>query len=215
MLWTPENAGQRDLGSLSSYVNTAGRAFLSQHLNGDGRRLADLFCWAGRNLPVLSDLAGQEGRVIGVDHPNASSAVAKARGTFPGVDFREGIFSRLPLADAELNGALCWRALHNAASQVELKTVLREILRVLAPGAPLLVAVRAMTGDSEHLVRRLRGEGGDGQHRDWHFSRRCCQEVFTTAGFQVVRIAETTESAMVCGQEVTNIYWAVHLLKRY
>jgi len=107
---------------------------------GGGGDVADLGCGPGHVTAYLREL-GLE--AFGVD---ASPAMVElALGLYPGVRFEVGSMGALDLADGALAGALArWSVIHTPPS--ELPCLLAEFRRVLAPGAPLLLAFWS-TGD--------------------------------------------------------------------
>lgn len=96
--------------------------------------LADLACGTGR---VAAALAPAVGRVIAIDDSPQMLAAARRRlAELPGVEVREGRLEELPLADASLDAATLFLALHHVA---EPHLVLAEARRVLRPGGRLLL----------------------------------------------------------------------------
>lgn len=98
-----------------------------------GGATLDAACGTGRHTAYLSEI-GREG-VIGVD---ASEAMLdRARAKLPGVDFRRGELTDLPLGDGEMTGAVCALALSHLP---ELGPAVAELSRVLSPGGRLIVS---------------------------------------------------------------------------
>lgn len=93
----------------------------------------DAACGTGRHAASLSQLG--RGEVIGVDASEAMLARAEAK--LPGVDFRRGELTELPLGDGEVAGAVCALALSH---QSEIDAAVAELGRVLAPGGRLIVS---------------------------------------------------------------------------
>lgn len=96
--------------------------------------VADLGCGPGR---VTAHLSGLGLSVFGVDLSPAM--VALARRTYPELRFEEGSMTGLDLPDASLGGIVAWYSLIHLPLE-RLPQVFAEFHRVLAPGAPLLVA---------------------------------------------------------------------------
>lgn len=191
----------------------AGREFLRQHINGQSpHRLADLGCWTGRNTPVLLDLAMPQSEVYGVDGHWARDAVKKMQQKNATVQVVEATLASLPFPDRHLCGALCWRVLHNITTPGALAETLQEFRRVLCPGSPLVVAIRALPSEMEGVngVPVLRQAG---TREDLYFSRNALEDTFNVAGFNVQHAKAIFEGEEVDGQAVMNRYWAVHLLR--
>ncbi len=97
-------------------------------------RVADLGCGTGVALEALAPWVE---RVIGVDREAAMLDAAAARvGSLANVELRKGGLEDLPLADAEVDVAVCLLVLHHVP---ELSPVLTEVRRVLRPGGRLSV----------------------------------------------------------------------------
>jgi len=108
------------------------------HLLGPGKTFADLGCGTGY---VARSLAGVCERLICVDRSEGmlEEARGRLRDITPDrteVEFRQGELDALPIADAELDGAVAAMVLHHLP---ELAPALQEMLRVLKPGGTLSV----------------------------------------------------------------------------
>jgi SAM-dependent methyltransferase len=126
-------------------------AFVEYVAASRSKRVADLGCGPGRAAAFLKRKGLDP---IGFDL--SSSMVAAARAAHPGIEFEEGLLSKLPLPDACLDGAVCWYSIiHTPLEHLDAAFV--EMLRVLRPGAQLLVAFQA--GNNERVVRTI----GDGE----------------------------------------------------
>lgn len=113
------------------------------------RHIADTFEGCGRVLEVgtgrglqmdllLGRLASHRTAYVGLDLAAAPLRHARAAvpDGYPGtVDFALAVVEALPFADASFDGAFCVDVLHHAGSQ---EAMLRELRRVLRPGARLL-----------------------------------------------------------------------------
>lgn len=213
MEWTKENVARKDFGGTASYVAGRGKEFLARHLNGGERRLADFGVFYGRNLPPLCELA-TGGTVFGVDTEEAAPAVARARASFPTVQFRQSALAdKIPFEDGELNGGLCWRVLHNLHRPGELTAALGELHRVLSPGAPLLVSVRAIEGLSDAPKPLEASDGAGGTRIDLYFTEIACRRIFGDAGFTVLHVEKVVEIGTSDGNPYSNDYWALHLIR--
>ncbi|MYS23365.1 Methyltransferase domain-containing protein [Streptomyces sp. DvalAA-14] len=98
--------------------------------------VADLGCGPGRVTAHLSSLGVD---VFGVDLSAEMIAVARRR--HPGLRFEQGSMTALDLADNTLGGALVWYSTVHTPPEL-LPKVFAECHRVLAPGAPLLLAFK-------------------------------------------------------------------------
>ena len=94
--------------------------------------MLDAACGTGRHSAYLAD-AGRE--VIGVDASEAM--LARARAKLPGVDFRSGDLTALPLDDGAMAGAVCALALSHLP---DLRPAIAELARVLRPGGRLVIS---------------------------------------------------------------------------
>jgi len=94
-------------------------------------RLLDLCCGTG---VMTRDLAARtaEGRVTGVDFSPAMLAIARTRMAAPRVEFVEADLLHLPFDDSTFDGAAMGFSMRNL---VDIDAGLREVVRVLRPGA--------------------------------------------------------------------------------
>lgn len=101
-----------------------------------GERVLDVACGTGVLAREAASRAGSTGYVAGLDPIPGMLEVARQRA--PGVDWRDGVAESLPFADDSFDvvvsqfGLMFFTDRHQA---------LREMLRVLAPGGRLAVAV--------------------------------------------------------------------------
>ncbi|WP_175412504.1 class I SAM-dependent methyltransferase [Streptomyces sp. TRM64462] len=123
-----------------------GRAMLNafaEYVRVDGaapRPVADIGCGAGR---VTAHLAGLGLDVLGIDLSPGMLAVARRE--HPGLRFQEGTMTALDLPDGSLSGLVAWYSLVHIPPDL-VPDVLAEFHRVLAPGAPLLLAFQVGEG---------------------------------------------------------------------
>ncbi|SEO36226.1 class I SAM-dependent methyltransferase [Actinacidiphila rubida] len=114
-----------------------------------GLPVADLGCGPGRVTAHLDRLGV---RAFGIDL--SPEMIAVARRAHPGLSFDVGSMTALDLADASLAGVLAWYSTVHTPPEV-LPAIFAEYHRVLAPGAPVLVAFQA--GDQLHHRDRAYG----------------------------------------------------------
>lgn len=100
----------------------------------DAGPVAELGCGPGYVTAHLREL---EVDVFGVDL--SAAMIDFARGAHPGLRFDVGSMDALDLPDGELGGIVSWYSVIHAPPG-ELPAYLAEFRRVLAPGAPLLLA---------------------------------------------------------------------------
>ncbi|WP_091106962.1 class I SAM-dependent DNA methyltransferase [Geodermatophilus dictyosporus] len=116
------------------------------HRRGGGP-VGDLGCGPGRVAAHLHRLGVD---VVGVDLSPAMLRVA--RRDHPRLPLAVGALAALPLADRVLAGALAWYSLIHTPPAL-LPGLCAELRRVLADGAPLLLAFQAGDGGEQHLAR--------------------------------------------------------------
>jgi SAM-dependent methyltransferase len=104
-------------------------------------RVCDLGCGPGQ---IARYLAARGVDAFGIDA--ASSMVATARRLNPKLEFFQGDFFRLDLADGALAGIAAFYCLIHCA-RGELGRAVTELFRVLQPGGRLLMTVHAGTGE--------------------------------------------------------------------
>lgn len=104
-------------------------------------RVCDLGCGPGQ---IARYLAGRGVDAFGIDA--SASMVATARRLNPKLDFRQGDFFALALADGALAGVAAFYCLIHCA-RAELGRAIAEIHRVLMPGGRFLMAVHAGEGE--------------------------------------------------------------------
>jgi SAM-dependent methyltransferase len=109
--------------------------------SGDGR-VADVGCGPGYVTAHLDELGVS---AFGVDA--SPEMIQLAREAYPGLRFDVGAMAALDIADGVLGGVLArWSIIHTPPDQ--LRPVLAEFHRVLAPGGHLLVCFPATDGPS-------------------------------------------------------------------
>ncbi|MFE0249445.1 class I SAM-dependent DNA methyltransferase [Streptomyces sp. NPDC059010] len=117
-------------------VERAVLGVFAELVEGDGP-VADLGCGPGRTTARLAALGLS---VFGVDLSESMLAIARREN--PGLRFEQGSMLELDLPDGALAGALSfYSSIHTPVDQ--LPSLFAEFHRVLAPGAPLLLAFQA------------------------------------------------------------------------
>jgi SAM-dependent methyltransferase len=104
-------------------------------------RVCDLGCGPGQ---IARYLAAHGVDAFGIDA--SASMVTTARRLHPTLQFRQGDFFHLPLADGELAGVAAFYCLIHCA-RGELGRAVAEIHRVLMPGGRFIMAVHAGEGE--------------------------------------------------------------------
>ncbi len=109
-----------------------------------GGLIADIGCGPGR---VAAFLTARGVHVLGVDPSAGMLAVAET--AHPTLRFEIGHLTEIPVADSSLAGAACWYSIIHTPP-AGLADAFRELGRVLAPGASLLIAFQAGHGEGLH-----------------------------------------------------------------
>jgi len=143
-------------------------------------RVCDLGCGPGQ---IARYLAARDVDAFGIDL--AAGMIATARRLNPGLDFSEGDFFRLDLADGALAGVAAFYSLIHCA-RGDLVRALTEIARVLAPGGRLLLALHAGTGE----VTREEAYGQRVSFVATLFAQGEVRTALERAGFRVNELAE-------------------------
>jgi SAM-dependent methyltransferase len=101
-----------------------------------GQRALDIACGTGVLAREIISRMGSSGRVAGIDPSPGMVAVAKHLA--PAVEWREGVAESLPFPDQSFDAVVSQFGLMFFTDR---RQALREMLRVLAPGGHLAVAV--------------------------------------------------------------------------
>jgi SAM-dependent methyltransferase len=106
-----------------------------------GETVLDLGCGAGTDLLVAAQMAGAEGRAIGVDMTSSMLARARASATEMGLDGRvelhDALIESLPIDDASVDVVVSNGVIDLVPDK---EAVFAEIDRVLRPGGRLQIA---------------------------------------------------------------------------
>jgi demethylmenaquinone methyltransferase/2-methoxy-6-polyprenyl-1,4-benzoquinol methylase len=94
-----------------------------------GGSALDVACGSGKLTAVLAGIAGDGGRVVGLDF--SPQMLEVARRDHPGIEFIQGDALKLPFEDASFDASTIAFGLRNLADPVK---GLREMLRVVKPG---------------------------------------------------------------------------------
>jgi demethylmenaquinone methyltransferase/2-methoxy-6-polyprenyl-1,4-benzoquinol methylase len=99
-----------------------------------GESALDVACGSGKLTELLSRIAGDGGRVVGLDF--SPQMLEVARRDHPGIEFLEGDALKLPFEDGRFDASTIAFGLRNLAEPVK---GLREMLRVVKPGGKAVV----------------------------------------------------------------------------
>jgi SAM-dependent methyltransferase len=121
---------------LSAEVTAREVAYLARELGPRAPRgpVVDLGCGHGRHAAALNAAGPLAGRVIGLERDALSLAER-----LPGFPAVRGDLRTLPFAGGALSGAYAWYSSLFVFSDAEHAALLREVARVLRPGAPLVL----------------------------------------------------------------------------
>jgi SAM-dependent methyltransferase len=108
--------------------------------------VADLGCGPGHVVAHLTELG-----LTAVGYDVSPGQIAEARRAFPDLDFQVGDLAVLDTADSSLGGIVARYSLIHMPPSC-LNEVFNEWVRVLEPGAPVLVSFFASASADEHAV---------------------------------------------------------------
>jgi SAM-dependent methyltransferase len=156
------------------------RAMIDRAPPGDA---LDAACGTGRHSAYL---ASRGHRVVGID--GTPEMLEKARARMPGADFRDGDLTRLPLADASFDLAVCSLALTHLP---DVAPAVRELARIVRPGG------RVVLSDHHPTMLTLGGtafffgaDGSAGNIQSYHHPHSSYLAAFRTSGLEVVDCVE-------------------------
>jgi uncharacterized FAD-dependent dehydrogenase/SAM-dependent methyltransferase len=187
---------------------------LLQAEQGRGIRVADLGCGIGRHALY----AGSRGaRVVAIDHSGRAISKLKSKFDSPLIDVVEGDFAKWleDGPDADLDGVVCFDALHHISSDSEkVLEVLREMQRRVRPGGLVLISLLA---DIDY------GQGGGPANRfmvSTEEAERLLDRVFAAAEplrskCTEVRFDQTINLDPASGRMVQTYYKATRVIRLF
>jgi SAM-dependent methyltransferase len=167
---------------------------LARVIIGPAFTILDVGCGGGRTVQKLAGVAS-DGKVYGIDYSATSVAHAvetnRAEIAAGRVDIREGSVSRLPYPDATFDLVTAVETHYYWPNLVD---DLREVRRVLKPGASLVLIAETYRGQLGwiFLVLPMRLLGAKYLTVDQH------REAFTAAGFTDVSVSVEKRKGWVC-----------------
>jgi ubiquinone/menaquinone biosynthesis C-methylase UbiE len=157
--------------------------------------ILDIGCGGGRTIAKLAAIA-TEGKVHGIDHSEASVAVARETNErwieMGRVDIRQGSVSHLPFADNMFDLAT---AVETHYFWPDLPGDMREVLRVLKPGGRLIMIAEAYKGGKYDLWIRSAGKLTSMAILSIDEQR----QLFSKAGYADIQIHEMYDKGWLCG----------------
>jgi SAM-dependent methyltransferase len=154
---------------------------------GKGFKILDVGCGGGRTMQKLAALA-PEGMVYGVDYADGSVAASQARNA--GL-IAQGTVSQLPFANDVFDLVT---AIETQYYWPDLVKDMQEILRVLAPGGTLVIIAESYKSGKFDAIQRPAMK----VLKSSHLSVEDQRELFTTAGYQDVRVFEERAKGWIC-----------------
>lgn len=159
----------------------------------EGKHLLDIGCGIGDDVRALAQIVGSSGKAVGVDNSQTMLDEARKRSEgleYPG-EFHFGDIHHLPFADATFDGCRTERVLIHSNDPAQ---VLREMMRVVRPGSPIVVIEpdldSVITHVSNHrLARKMTQWRCDSARNGW--IGRQLPGLFRQCGLINIRIIPT------------------------
>ncbi|SDD10801.1 SAM-dependent methyltransferase [Actinokineospora iranica] len=215
-MWVPPN-GRGSVSTLGDLANLAQERQTEHHIDtiglGQGEHLLDIGCGTGGPAVRVAERSG--GRVTGITvsrtQVDTATGLARARGVADRVTFALGNAMDLDFADETFDAAM---AIDVFAHLSDRRQGLRETWRVLRPGGHFMMSEFTARGNptDEQLAAYT---------RTW-----CCAppispatalELAETAGFELVKVENMTESCSFTGEVMGLLYADRHdeIVARY
>jgi ubiquinone/menaquinone biosynthesis C-methylase UbiE len=167
-----------------------------QHVSiGKHDTILDVGCGGGRTIRKLAALA-TEGKVHGIDHSQASVAVAMRNNRHAieagRVEIRQASVSALPFPDEQFDLVT---AVETHYFWPDLPADMREVLRVLKPGGKLVLIAEAYKGGKyDRWMQRLAE-----RTKLKVLSVDELRELFAKAGYSDAQVVEKYDKGWICG----------------
>jgi len=152
----------------------------------DAKVSGDLGCGTGHYLDLLSR---RSRLAIGVDV--SAAMTRRSRATAPGADLVQASLDRLPLSAGGLDAVLCARVLSHVG---DLPGAVRELARVCAPGARLLLT--DIHPDHPYTHTRIPVDGGTVRIRAYRHSLAEIRTALAGSGFATHTVQEYRRSSL-------------------
>lgn len=159
----------------------------------EGKHVLDIGCGIGDDVRTLAVLVGALGRAVGVDNSQTMLDEARKRSQgldFPG-EFHFGDIHSLPFEDATFDGCRAERVLLHSSDPAQ---VLREMVRVVRPGSPVVVIEPDLDSvityvRNHELARKMTRWRCDSVRNGW--IGRQLPALFSQCGLTAIRIIPT------------------------
>lgn len=179
--------------------------------------IVDFGTFTGRNISALQGI-GHDTTVIGTDIRGAESELKIARAENPRATFVETNLDAIAFQDQSIDGALCWRVLHNLSTLEKIQAALAEMHRVLKDNSPCIISVRSVTNISSYVlsgdpVRTTTSLPHSGERTDWYFTESSLATIMEQTGFTVASIEEIEEGERISGIEEMHKYLICYAIK--